>query len=152
MSSLEEGRKNEFFIKGSYMNLANRSQPSDLQNSKIINMCCFKLLCLFSYCYGAIDNQNIVLKDFRSEVNTNAFSGVQVDLQGQMDLVLKHRPPAKNGTHQAMHTVLQVAGWSLSSSIGITHLHSPLERLLPSEDKCPKPFQFKTICVPHGMR
>lgn len=68
-----------------------------------------------------------------------------------MGLVLKHRLPANSGTYQAT-SLKTTDAWSLTSSLGINNLHLPLERLLPSEDNCPKPFQFKTICMPHGMR
>ena len=73
MNSLEEGRKNEFFIKGSYMNLANRSQPSDLQNSKIINMCCFKLLNL---CYFVTEQQETNVTSLTERVLTHIYTRI----------------------------------------------------------------------------
>lgn len=43
-------------------------------------------------------------------------------------------------------------GWSFTPSTEIPDLPLPFERLLCSEEDCPKPFQLKTICMSHGMR
>lgn len=96
------------------------TQTPDHRHWMTVNMRCHKLLSLLSYCYAAIDNENIILKDNRSEVDTCAFKDIQVDFPCHIVLLLKL--PANSGTHQAT-TLRTTDAWfspwgSLTSNCG----------------------------------